>query len=154
MTLNRPRRAALALLALPILLASCSDGDDAATTGPPSPTASTSAAAAGPSAAAGVRTVSGADALALAAQGAVVLDVRTPQEYAEGHLDVARNLSLADGFSAAVSALPRNGRYVVYCRSGNRSAQAAAIMKDLGFTDVADAGGLGSLAAAGGKVVS
>jgi len=144
-----PRAAALAV-ATSLLLTGCSDSDDSASTAPSS---SSTATVAGPAAAGGVRTVSGSDALQLVAQGAVVLDVRTPEEYAEGHLDGARNLNVADDFGRAVSALPKTGRYVVYCRSGNRSAQAAAVMKGLGFTDVADAGGLDNLAQAGGTVV-
>lgn len=147
--MQRPRLAlAAAPLALLVLVAGCSDGGGSA-----APSSSATRPAAGQGAAAGVRTVPGDEALALAAQGAVVLDVRTPEEYAEGHLRGARNVGLADGFEQAVAALPRTGRYVVYCRSGNRSAQAAAIMKGLGFTDVADAGGLDALASAGGDVV-
>jgi len=142
-------RTAALLVAASVLVTGCSASDDEAG---PSPSA-TGPAVSGPAAAAGVRTVSGSEALQLVQQGAVVLDVRTPEEYADGHLDGARNLNLADGFEQAVAALPRSGRYVVYCRSGNRSAQAAAVMKSLGFTDVADAGGLDRLAQAGGAVV-
>lgn len=142
-----PLRAAAAALALPLLVSACSSGED------PTVAAPTSPAAAGPAVAAGVRTVSAVDALALVRRGAVVLDVRTPAEFAEGHLQGARNASLADGFEQAVTVLPRTGSYVVYCRSGNRSAQAAAVMARLGFTDVADAGGLDGLADAGGTVV-
>lgn len=147
-----PRRLSLvaAPIALVVVLTGCSD-DSQPTVGS-SPTSSRPAAA-GPVAPGGVRTVAGSEALRLAAQGAVVLDVRTPEEYADGHLEGARNLNLADDFEGAVSALPRTGRYVVYCRSGNRSAQAAAVMMGLGFTAVADAGGLDNLAQAGGKVV-
>jgi phage shock protein E len=103
----------------------------------------------------GSRVVTAAEGLRLAArQETVVLDVRTPEEYAAGHLEGARNLPLADAFAAAVEDLPREGSYVLYCRTGNRSAQAAKIMADAGFTDVADAGGLETLAAAGGRVVT
>lgn len=103
---------------------------------------------------AGVRTIPAKDAVAVVeADDVVVLDVRTPEEYAEGHLAGARNLSLADDFENAVAQLPRDGRYVLYCRTGNRSVQAADIMERLGFTDVLDAGGLPALASAGAQVV-
>jgi rhodanese-related sulfurtransferase len=147
MTLHLPRAAAL-LVALPLLLTSCSD--DGGTTTQPSTSQPPSSVSSTP----GVRTVTPAAALALVAGGAVVLDVRTAEEYAAGHLRQARNLSVADDFRTAVAALSRAGSYVVYCHSGNRSAQAAAVMKELGFTDVADAGGLDALAAAGGDVVT
>jgi rhodanese-related sulfurtransferase len=79
-----------------------------------------------------------------------VIDVRTPEEFDAGHVDGALNVDVQDpGFDAAVSELPKDGSYVVYCRSGNRSAAAAARMADLGFTDVLDAGAFDALAAAG-----
>lgn len=74
---------------------------------------------------------------------AVVIDVRTPAEFAEGHLRGAVNLDLQSGsFEQQVGDLATDGSYLVYCRSGNRSAKAAGIMRDLGFTQVTDAGGL------------
>jgi len=79
-----------------------------------------------------------------------VIDVRTAEEFDTGHVEGALNLDVQDpGFDAAVSELPKDGSYVVYCRSGNRSAAAAARMADLGFTDVLDAGAFDALAAAG-----
>lgn len=103
----------------------------------------------------GVITVPPQDAVAVLAEGdAVVIDVRTPEEFAEGHLVDARNLPLAGDFETEIASLPRDGRYVLYCRTGNRSAQAADIMERLGFTDVLDAGGLPALAAAGAQVVT
>lgn len=83
-----------------------------------------------------------------------MLDVRTPQEYAAGHLIEARNVALGEDVAAAVASLPPAGTYVLHCASGNRSARAASIMADLGFTDVVDAGGLDDLAAAGGRVTT
>jgi phage shock protein E len=141
------RRAALAAAAgAAVLLSGCA-GDDAGRASEPleRPAAADS----------GVRAVDPGAGLRLTArQDAVVLDVRTPEEFGDGHLEGARNLPLADDFAAAVARLPRDGSYVLYCRTGNRSAQAAQIMAGLGFTDVADAGGLDALAAAGGRVVS
>lgn len=147
------RRTALVALTAPVLLlmSACGTGSD-------DPTLSrlgAPAAPATPAATAGTRTVTAPEALALARRpGAVVLDVRTPQEYADGHLADARNIALGDGFAAAVGDLPRDGAYVLYCASGNRSAQASSIMSGLGFADVADAGGLNQLVDAGGRLVT
>lgn len=112
----------------------CSGSDDAAPDG-------TSAAALEP-----------AEALeAIGVEGTTVIDVRTPTEYADGHLVGARNIDLsAETFTDRVSELDRDATYVVYCRTGARSAEAAARMADLGFTDVLDAGGLSDLVDAGG----
>lgn len=86
--------------------------------------------------------------------GATVIDVRTPAEFAEGHLEGAVNIDVsAPGFDAAVGELDPAGSYVVYCRSGNRSAAAAARMADLGFGDVTDVGGLQEAADATGLPV-
>ncbi len=84
--------------------------------------------------------------------GATVVDVRTPTEYAEGHLAGAVNIDVSDApvFAAGVAEFDPDAPYIVYCRSGNRSAAAAAQMTDLGFTDVIDAGGLQAAADATG----
>ena len=83
--------------------------------------------------------------------GAVVIDVRTPQEYAEGHLQGATNIDVQSGsFEQQVSALETGSNYVVYCRSGNRSARAVELMTKLGFQHVVDGGGLQDAARATG----
>lgn len=75
--------------------------------------------------------------------GATIIDVRTPEEYADGHLEGAQNINLQSStFTAEIGALPKDASYVVYCRSGNRSADAVAQMKAAGFTNVVDAGGV------------
>lgn len=72
----------------------------------------------------------------------VVVDVRTPSEYAGGHLDGSINIDLqSPDFGSAISELDPDDEYVVYCQSGNRSAQAAAAMEAAGL-DVQDAGGI------------
>lgn len=72
-----------------------------------------------------------------------IIDVRTPGEFANGHLQNAVNINLQSAdFAEQVSQLSRSGTYVVYCRSGNRSAEAVSQMKDMGFTQVTDAGGM------------
>jgi phage shock protein E len=73
----------------------------------------------------------------------VVIDVRTPAEFAEGHLAGAVNIDVQGAdFDARVSELPTDGDYVVYCRTGNRSAAAIARMEGLGFENLVNAGGL------------
>jgi phage shock protein E len=80
----------------------------------------------------------------------VLIDVRTPAEVAEGALEGAINIDLqGPDFAAAVSELPRDDAYFVYCRSGNRSGQAIEIMRELGFTDLVNGGGFEDLAEAG-----
>jgi rhodanese-related sulfurtransferase len=69
---------------------------------------------------------------------------------AEGAIVGATVLDFNAGeFQAKIGDYDRNAAYLVYCRSGNRSGQAVAIMKELGFTDVIDAGAYVDLAAAG-----
>ncbi len=67
----------------------------------------------------------------------MILDVRTPAEFAEGHLVDARNFDVkASDFHDRVGSLNRNRTYVVYCRSGNRSGKAVDAMRDMGFTSI------------------
>ena len=97
----------------------------------------------------GVRTVSASEAVTVLASR-VVIDVRSPAEVAEGAITGATVLDFNAGeFEAKIGEFDRNAAYLVYCRSGNRSGQAVAIMKDLGFTDVIDAGAFSDLQAAG-----
>ena len=98
---------------------------------------------------AGVRTVSASEAVKVI-DSRVVIDVRGPDEVAEGAIVGATVLDFNAGeFQAKIGDYDRNAAYLVYCRSGNRSGQAVAIMKELGFTDVIDAGAYADLAAAG-----
>lgn len=92
----------------------------------------------------GVSACSSTPAETIDTTGAVVVDVRTPAEFAEGHLEGAVNIDVENqvDFAAALISLPKDQPYVVYCRSGNRSAAATQQMVDAGFTDVTDAGGL------------
>lgn len=81
----------------------------------------------------------------------IVLDVRTPGEFAQGRLANAINVDFQSGsFEQEVSKLDKNATYAVYCRSGNRSGEAVKVMEDLGFTDMYDMnGGVIDWAAAG-----
>jgi phage shock protein E len=84
-----------------------------------------------------------------------VIDVRTPAEFAEAHLPDAALIDIqAPDFQQRIEALDRDATYVVYCRSGNRSAVATRMMAQLGFTSVYDAGGLADLARAGAELTT
>lgn len=73
----------------------------------------------------------------------ILLDVRTAEEYAAGHLDGAQLLDFNAGdVAAAVPNLDPDAEYFVYCRSGNRSGQAIALMEQAGFTNLTNLGSL------------
>ncbi|NNE92107.1 MAG: rhodanese-like domain-containing protein [Verrucomicrobiales bacterium] len=67
----------------------------------------------------------------------VILDVRTPGEFADGHLAGAENIDFsADGFEEKVGKLDRDKTYVVHCRSGNRSGRSMKVFKELKFKSI------------------
>lgn len=67
----------------------------------------------------------------------VILDVRTPEEFAEGHVSGAANVNvMAPDLESRLGALSRGKTYLVYCRTGNRSAKAVQAMERLGFRSV------------------
>lgn len=127
-----------------VVLAGCSSSDD----GDGATAATTQAGGPGTGApnapAAGV-----AAAKAGKAEGRTVIDVRTPEEFASGHVEGAVNLNVQDpAFATEIAELDKSGRYLVYCRSGNRSAVATDKMRAIGL-DVYDGGGLTDMADAG-----
>lgn len=66
-----------------------------------------------------------------------LLDVRTPSEYASGHIDKAVNIDYnASDFEAQIKALDREQPFLIYCAVGGRSAKAAARMQALGFKKI------------------
>lgn len=72
-----------------------------------------------------------------------VIDVRSAEEFAEGHVQGARNLNVENGdLEAALGSLDKGASYSVYCRSGRRSAVAVEMMRNAGFTKVVDLGAL------------
>jgi rhodanese-related sulfurtransferase len=145
---SRTLTASLAALLLAGTLAACGTDqpDVSATAGTPAATAP----------AAGAELDPAAFAAALKRPGTTVLDVRTPEEFASGHLPGAVNVDVSSpDFLARVSALDPTAPYAVYCRSGNRSAAALAEMAQLGFTGAYHlAGGIGAWQGAGGEVVT
>ena len=82
--------------------------------------------------------VDATDAATIAAKRRiVVLDVRTPKEFSEGHLPNAINVDfLNPGFSDSMNKLDKTRQYLVYCRSGQRSTKAIEIMRLKGFKNV------------------
>lgn len=67
----------------------------------------------------------------------MIIDLRTPQEFAEGHLADARNIDFRGAdFRDRLRSLNRNRTYLVYCRSGNRSGMSRSTFAELGFTSV------------------
>jgi rhodanese-related sulfurtransferase len=85
---------------------------------------------------------------------AIIIDVRTTEEFAAGHLDGAVNYNVEDGtLEQALPSLDPNANYVVYCRSGRRSAIAVDLMKENGFTQIADLGSLDDAADATGFAI-
>lgn len=76
-------------------------------------------------------------AAAVATPGVVTLDVRTPEEFTEGHIAGATNYNVEDpAFTALLSTLDPNATYAVYCRSGNRSQVAVDQMVAAGITSI------------------
>lgn len=67
----------------------------------------------------------------------VLIDIRTPNEYREGHIERAINMSLhSDSFEADIKRLDKAKTYMIYCRTGRRSAIAVDVMEKAGFTKV------------------
>jgi hypothetical protein len=78
---------------------------------------------------------------------AVILDVRTPDEFTGGALKDAINIDIfSRDFQSKIEKLDKDKTYLVYCRSGNRSGQACNTMAGLGFTKLYNlAGGVMSM---------
>jgi len=96
-----------------------------------------------------VQKVGGTEAVGML-DSRVVVDVRTPAEYAAGHIAGARNIDVeAADFPARIATLDKAAAYLVYCHSGRRSAMAADQMAAAGFTDLVDGGAMSDLVAAG-----
>ena len=80
-----------------------------------------------------------------------VIDVRTADEFASGHLEGAINIDVeANDFATEIGKLDTTGTYVVYCHSGRRAGIAKDQMTSMGFKNVTNAGGLQDAATATG----
>lgn len=75
-------------------------------------------------------------------EGAVLLDVRTPEEYGEGHIPGSVNVPLQSIDKVTSVIADKDKTVFVYCRSGARSSQAVAFMKQMGYTEVHNIGGI------------
>ena len=83
-------------------------------------------------------------------EGAVLLDVRTEEEYRNGHIDGSVNLPLDKVYSIENIVKDKNTPLYVHCYSGSRSGQAVAYLKQMGYTNAKNIGGISSYR---GKVV-
>lgn len=141
--MHKSTRRLLAFSAITLLIAaSCGSSADSATAAADrAPEASGSVSDSPP----GIRLLSPQNGAAIQnnpPKDLVILDVRTPEEFAEGHLDGAVMIDFyRDDFADQLTQLDPDVPYLLYYRSGNRSGQTAAIMEQLGFTDVLDVDG-------------
>jgi len=79
----------------------------------------------------------GAKALVDEAGEIILLDVRTPEEFAEGHLEGAINIDFyAADFKQQLAHLNPNQKYMVYCAVGGRSGKTGQMMEEMGFREV------------------
>ena len=143
------RRIALLLLVVGTLVTSCASDDSSSNA---SSTASSTAASLAASAA-GTSVATVGDVATISPQQAssvldsppadlVVLDVRTPEEYAAGHIDGAVQVDFYDeDFADQLGQLDPTVPYLVYCQSGNRSGQTLTMMEQLGFASASDVDG-------------
>ena len=77
--------------------------------------------------------------------GARIIDVRSPGEFRDGAYPGAVNIPLATLPARMMELEPKDKPIVLYCASGARSGQAARILKQAGFSDVVNAGGLADM---------
>ena len=67
----------------------------------------------------------------------VIIDIRTPEEFASGHLAKAKNINFSAGnFKAELAKLDKGKTYLMHCRSGGRSTASLPVWKELGFKKV------------------
>ena len=86
--------------------------------------------------------------------GAKLYDVRTAEEYKDGHFKGAINWSLQDMQAGKLPDVAKDTKIYVYCRSGNRSGQATTILKNAGYINITDLHGLPDVQAMGGKLIT
>ena len=84
--------------------------------------------------------------------GAHLLDVRTKEEFDEGHFVRAELFPLQDIEAGKLPDISKDSKIYLYCRSGNRSSQAKALLEKAGYTDVTDLGGLAGVQRIGGNL--
>ncbi|HET9174257.1 MAG TPA: rhodanese-like domain-containing protein [Candidatus Saccharimonadales bacterium] len=82
-----------------------------------------------------------------------ILDVRTKQEYDQGHVDGALWFDVQKLIAGELPPVSKDEELVLYCRSGSRSQTAQGILESNGFTHVRNAGGIAAMATAGHRIV-
>lgn len=156
---SRPMAVAAMAVAAITGTSACSSSEPASTTAPSSAPASAMAAPStsesGTTASTGQHLAAGEFATASTKPGTVVIDVRTPEEYASGHLPKAQNIDFTGSdFAARIADLDKSATYAVYCRSGQRSAAAMKQMAAADFTHLFDlTGGITAWQSNGGPMV-
>jgi rhodanese-related sulfurtransferase len=83
-----------------------------------------------------------AEAKRLVKEGAKLIDVRSPGEFASGHIEGAKNVPVQELDARINECGPKGGHVIVYCASGMRSASAARTLRSAGYTKVADLGAM------------
>lgn len=76
--------------------------------------------------------------------GAILLDVRTPQEYQEGHIPDSKNIPLHALEQITPIAADKDTPLFVYCHSGSRSRQAVSVLQQMGYSNAKNIGGISS----------
>lgn len=84
--------------------------------------------------------------------GAHLLDVRTKEEFDEGHFVRAELVPLQEIEDGKLPDINKDSKIYLYCRSGNRSSQAKALLEKAGYTSVVDLGGLADVQRIGGNL--
>jgi phage shock protein E len=87
--------------------------------------------------------ISGAEARKLVADGAMLVDVRSPEEFSGGHIEGAIGIPIQELSGRMDELGTKSGEIVLYCQSGSRSAMAKRLLESNGFTNVHDLGGIG-----------
>lgn len=77
-------------------------------------------------------------------ENAILLDVRTAEEYRDGHIEGSVNIPLQSLQNVRIRIPDQNRKIYVHCLSGSRSARAASMLKTMGYLDVTNIGGIGS----------
>jgi phage shock protein E len=135
-------RTTVAALTLSALTLAACGGSSESTSSDTTPVPASALADAGEASLLLVSPEEAAATIADAPENLVVLDVRTPEEFDEGHIADAVMLDFyRDDFADELAKLDPDVPYVLYCRSGNRSGQTLAIMDSLGFTEVTEVDG-------------
>ena len=88
-----------------------------------------------------IRPVAYTEQFSVPGEDHLLIDVRTPQEFASGHIQGAINIPVEE-IGQRLSEVPQDKPIVLYCRSGNRSNQASGILVNAGYTGIYDLGGI------------